>query len=284
MDNGSSESHAAYIARQQFKIGTVLAEAFDTYANNFLKFFAIAFIVFIPLLLLMNYAFMGDNAASDLNMVDFNRRIESGEFWIAFAVVFSFSLLSGIFVQTAITYASVEYRIGKPSSFGAMITVAFKNIVPVIGITILMILLYMAVLAIFGLFSAIFPGIIKLFIFVLGFFSLIAISLGVCVAVPALVSEDIGFIEAIGRSYMLTRGHKWGILGVFFIAGLASLFASFVLGFMATFASGIFLTFIQLIGYAFSASFTGVLIASIYTNLRMSKDGVGVEDLAKVFE
>jgi hypothetical protein len=284
MDNGSPESHAAYVAHQRFKIGQVLTEAFDTYSNNFLKFLGVACMAFAPLLMLMNYAFLGGDTASDLNIAEFNRTIESGEFWIGFAVIFSFSFLSGIFVQTAITYASVEYRVGKPSGFFAMITVAFKNIVPVIGITILLILLYMVVLAIFGLFSAIFPGIIKLFIIVLGFFSLIAISLGVCVAVPALVSEDIGFIEAIGRSYMLTRGHKWGILGVFFLVGLISMFVSFVLGAMAAFASGIILALIQLVGYAFSASFTGVLIASIYTNLRMSKDGIGVDDLAKVFE
>lgn len=110
------------------------------------------------------------------------------------------------------------------------------------------------------------------------------------VTAPAIVIEGAGF-AAMGRSMRLTKGYRWPILGCLTILGLSI----FLLLLVPVALQNLFLTqnsgFTALVGMVLVLSLYGVgfslfAIAAglIYTRLREIKEGVGVDNLAEVFD
>jgi hypothetical protein len=146
---------------------------------------------------------------------------------------------------------------------------------------------------------AIIGGIAMLIGFVLLIVPGIILYLMWSVAAPALVEERLGIGAALGRSRALTKGARWTILGllliVLVIAWLISAVAAVINvalyggteGMTAAVMSGtmpIGVMVVSLVTGTIFSAIGGVLMTSLYVELRAWKDGPAGAALAEVFE
>ena len=115
------------------------------------------------------------------------------------------------------------------------------------------------------------------------------------VAIPVAVIERPGAIASLQRSAELTRGRRWQVFGLiicFFLAliGALLLFAVLLLAvlFLVPGANQTLLDQASALAtWLLSALFMAVqavLTAVSYYYLRVAKEGVGIEDIAAVFD
>lgn len=113
------------------------------------------------------------------------------------------------------------------------------------------------------------------------------------VASPAAVAERLGPFAALSRSSFLTKGRRWGIFGLTFLLGLLVVALMLVwlvpiindAGESADFAGRLRTAMygcVLVIG-VFNM-FVGIVEATSYALLRLDKEGVSHEELARVFE
>ena len=102
------------------------------------------------------------------------------------------------------------------------------------------------------------------------------------VAVPAAVVERPGVFRSLSRSAFLTKGHRWQIFGVILLIGIGGLaIGYFVERVFGLGALGAILSWaVSAVVSAFAASVTAVG----YSALRLAKEGVGIEEIAGVFD
>ena len=105
------------------------------------------------------------------------------------------------------------------------------------------------------------------------------------VAIPACVIEKLGVFASMGRSNDLTRGYRWPIFGVFLIVGIVSAVSSGLLAFLLSMAGGSPIEWVFNFGLqVVTTAYSSVLVAVIYHNLRVAKEGVDVSKIASVFD
>jgi hypothetical protein len=199
-------------------------------------------------------------------------------------VGFLVSIASNAVLQAAAIYATVDDLNGRKANLGDSLAVGLRYFLPLVGISII------AGIGFFvGVLFFIVPGIL--------------LALALSVAAPAAVMERVGVFGALGRSIELTRNHR----GAIFVLALAYLvvlwiiemvvgaviagfgFASLTMSLRAAAADGLqSIRWISMgLGLVMStllASLSSVGIASIYFELRQTKEGVGAEQLAAVFD
>lgn len=193
-------------------------------------------------------------------------------------------MLSTAFVlQAAVVHATVTDLNGRRVVLGDSLKVGVRNCLPLIGLAILS-----ALGVALGTMLLIIPGLILAVLW--------------SVAVPAKVVEKIGVFQAFSRSRDLTRGRRWPIFGLFVLYAIAAwilsalvlaAFAPFALAkglptpeTMQSFASS--LSVVQLIADPLIATVTTLVstagLATLYSELRGTREGVGPEALASVFD
>ncbi|WP_128772970.1 glycerophosphoryl diester phosphodiesterase membrane domain-containing protein [Actinomyces oricola] len=141
------------------------------------------------------------------------------------------------------------------------------------------------------------PGLFILFLMLLLFLviatgvAIAFIAVRLSVAPAALVLENIGVIEGIKRSWALTRGNFWKVLGTLFLAGLiTSIISGAISGATGVVGSGFaviapemyaffmaLITFITAVLSALVLPFNASVTALIYVDLRMRNEGLDVE-------
>ena len=140
------------------------------------------------------------------------------------------------------------------------------------GVIILGVLLILALIVVFGL-------------------SIFALMCKLCLAPAALVLENIGVLEGISRSWALTRGYFWRIVGIrllsFLIVLFATQMASYGVSFItqglllaapdATIALLLLSTMLNSLIQAAIVPFDSAVVALMYTDLRMRSEGLDVE-------
>jgi len=112
----------------------------------------------------------------------------------------------------------------------------------------------------------------------------IIIALMLIVTWPVILAEGLGPIEALGRSRELTKGHKWGIFGGYLVFYIISMIIQLVLMMVSIALGEIGALIGTLLSYAILLALSSTFFASLYTNLRESKEGVSIEQMAAVFE
>lgn len=130
----------------------------------------------------------------------------------------------------------------------------------------------------------------------LGFMLLIVPGLwvygAISVLAPAVVFDKVGF-GGLGRSFNLTKGYRWPIIGVLIVIGLCTV----LINFAAIFVSGLLLSVLGSGGvvlivslivvafvYALVYGLSGISVALIYARLREIKEGTQISELAAVFD
>jgi len=113
------------------------------------------------------------------------------------------------------------------------------------------------------------------------------------VALPVQVIENKGVFESMGRSADLTKGRRWSIFGLMLIVliliwilefALIAIFIRPAAGFVSGMNTTLFrVLFAPIIGLITTPIFSSGY-ASLYYELRSTREGVGVEALASVFD
>jgi hypothetical protein len=187
----------------------------------------------------------------------------TGLVWWSFVPI-TILVLTMIVQMGGLTYGTVQYLAQRPVRFGAMLAAGFQRALPLVGAGVLM---YLAVMA--GMLLLIVPGIV--------------VACGLAVAIPAVVIERIGPIQALRRSWALTRDRRLTIFVAWLVLWVV-LFGANVVMQVGTALLGPFAAFLLLPVQLFLMSLPVLLPGVAYHDLRAEKEGTATEELARVFE
>ncbi len=184
------------------------------------------------------------------------------------------SLLTGLLLQAALTRASIDDLSGKGVSLGAALSTGLAVMLPMLGLGIVI-----GVAVAVGFLLLIVPG--------------VYLALRWAVAAPVLVVEKAGIFAAMERSAGLTQNHRWGIFGLVVLYVLFAVVVQVVIALIipgsaealagAVEPSILFLVIMTAV-QAVTSMIATVGVAAIYFELRQIKEGVGVTELASVFD
>jgi hypothetical protein len=249
---GSPLSILDYRQPVEFRLGDVIVRSWTILSRHLLAFFGlVAVLEAIPLIGLPKLTPL---LATPGALSGFLVSIISG---IA-AVIFS--ALS----QAVVVYATFQDLRGREVSPTESFLRGFARVLPAIATSILE-----GMAIVIGLVLFVAPGLIALAAF--------AVSLPVCVV------ERAGPTSGLSRSAELTRGYWWPILGV----AISILIVSAVVGASiraALPAAGLPATIANWAWNVFVTAFSSVYAANLYHDLRAVKEGIGIQEIASVFD
>ncbi len=238
----------------EFRVGSVLGRGFSILFSNIVPFGLLSLLVMSPPYI---YALA----------VDPQIYLEETEFSAFGSGIDIVESLLSYFLAAALVYGTFQELRGRHAGLDACISRGLALIFPVIGVTIL------AGLAV-GLASIllVIPGLIVMTM--------------LWVAIPAAVIEKPGVIGSLSRSADLTKGYRWQIFGIIVILTVVTLVAAFAIAFaiIVSDAGPTILVLGNLIITAFFTALGAVISAVGYHDLRVVKEGVGIEEIAAVFD
>jgi hypothetical protein len=246
-------------------VGRLVSRSISVWWSNLFKFGALTLLVFVPAMGLVGVvAYM--SIASSRGMGGFSAASPRVPGLIV-ATMFPIMLVMAAVQMGSLTYGAVQHLAGRPVRFGAMLAAGFRRLLPLVGAGLVSYLMVVA-----GFLLLVVPGLV--------------VGCAVAVAIPAAVVERIGPIDAIRRSWGLTRDHRLTILGAGFVLGLVTVGANFTmqLGVMLFGRLGLVAVPVAAVIYLLVIALPMLLPAVAYHELRAAKEGVATEELVKVFE
>jgi hypothetical protein len=241
---------------QQFSAGAVLSRSFSIWLKNIIPFTILTLLVYSPLILYTLLVLGGDMTLKGI------------ETWGRINGLLGYIL--SLVATAALTYGTFQQLRGRHAGIGESIGVGLKRLLPVLGVGILA-----GLCVVGGLILLIVPGFIVMCM--------------LWVAVPVAVVERPGVGASLKRSAELTKGSRWHIFGIVIVLAVINGIVNYILqsSFVENATS---MTDIKV--YMFLALMVSILFGSLqavcsavgYHDLRESKEGVGIEELAKVFD
>lgn len=104
------------------------------------------------------------------------------------------------------------------------------------------------------------------------------------VALPACMMEGLGSLRSLRRSGVLTKGHRWKLLGLYLLSVTVS---STVFPIIRVVLGAIGLTAAALSALAWNTLFAAygwIVVAVVFHDLRVLKEGPGIDRIAAVFD
>jgi hypothetical protein len=245
-------------------VGNVIKRSFSAYLANFVPFTILALILYAPSLLLTSASVSVIPGMSAEVSVG-----SSAETPAELALLLLSMLLTYVLVG-ALVFGTVQYLNDRRPGIGEIIGRGFSRIVPVIVIAILFSIAFGI-----GLALLVIPGVFLLVVW--------------SVVIPASVVERPGIIGAFSRSWNLTKGHRWSVLGVLLLL-LAilvgfNLLVGILMGIAAFAVDSVLLVLVlNYVLSAISGALMSVAIAVLYHDLRVAKEGVSTAQIAAVFD
>jgi hypothetical protein len=247
-----------------FSVGGVIKRSFSTYFANFVPFTILALILYLPTLLLTT-------ARVDVTADEgFRVGVGTGADTPTELAILLLSMVLTYVLVGALVFGTVTYLNGSKAGMGEIAGRGFARIVPVVVIAILF-----TIGLTVGFALVIIPGV----------FLLVAWA----VVIPAAVVERSGIFGAFSRSWHLTKGYRWPVLGVLLILlviliGLKMLIAVFA-GIVVLATDSLFLVIVtNYVISAISGALMSVAVAVLYHDLRVAKEGVSTAQIAAVFD
>ncbi len=259
----------------EFRAGEALSKGFGIWFKNLPAFVVLSALVYSPIIVYTAMVMVGS--------VSFDSFTQWS--WVSGLLSMPF----GLIVTAALLYGTIEQLCGRHAGIGESIGVGIKRLLPVLGVGLLSglaILGGFTLLIVLGFFLG---GLAILGGFILLIIPAIIVTCMLYVAVPAAVVERPGVVGALKRSRELTAGYKMSIFGILLALGVLSFLASFILQKMLVpdepsvedIKKFVWVNLgVDIVAAALSATINGV----VYHDLRAAKDGVGTEELARVFE
>ncbi len=246
-------------------IGEILSTAFDLYRQQFTKLLAIAAIVIFPLQLsqyyLVNEVFATDFGRVDVDPVTGSLTVTGGFVRSVFVLTIAslVAFLITLILLGAITRAAAGSIAGLPIEVGESYRFGLRRLGPLI---LVMVVVWMSLFA--GFILLVIPGIF------------LAVKLSV--SIQSLVVENRRGTKAIGRSWELTKGHFWHVLGAFL---LALIIAAAVTGITGSIGGRSWLleAIFTSIGQILTQPFVALVGIVIYLDLRVREENLDLPTL-----
>ncbi len=261
------------LPRKAFSIGAAIGHTFSVWWRHVIVFSLLTLAADLPILLVSLASGAPVPGITAPNANPFDRAAMAAQaahplprgYWLAYAV----TLLLFFVEAGAITHGVIHHLAGKPVSLRAMVATGVRRLVPLLVVGLLcylMIVLGVVLLVVPGLF----------------------LGCALSAAVPAVVVERPGVLGAIRRSFALTKGTRFAIFVAFLVVTAvmftAMVFGSFVIPALTPTSArtaGVLLGFVVNV---VCGTLMWVLPGVLYQDLRVSKEGVDVVQLAAVFE
>jgi hypothetical protein len=256
-------------ARAGLSVGQVVRRTMEVIGRNAGAFIAMGLAINIPSVVLQL-------ASARLQAVEGDLGATLTAALTVFAAVIVY-LIGYAVLQAAIIHATVADLNGRRAPFGESISVGLREFFPLLAIT----LLFGFGIGL-GFVALIVPGVILLCMW--------------AVVVPVRIVERTRVFDSFGRSRALTRGHRWSIFLLFVILFVLQIAIGMIVGMLfvafgapdpaASMLSPSALA--QLVGNIISGTIGAVAgtagLAALYYELRVVKEGIGPEALARVFD
>lgn len=304
---GQKQRMGRYMAADEgafprFSFGTTVNDLFRVIGRNFLLLCALALLLYgLPSAIFTIFimgsvmsVFSNADSIGAPGVFDF-----LGMLGVTTIVGVAGSVLISIYTQGAMIWASLRDLAGDKPTFGGAMQAGLRFFLPILGLTLIIYIVLGALVAIPAMlaFGA------NTFGFAIALFLLVIIPLvlflmvTLLASVPAIVSEHIGPIDAIGRSWDLSSGHRWKLFAMILIYGFTAMIISSAI-------SGLTMPFVMVGDLDPSSPFGGLMpvmaiqsflssttlviaypaIAATYHNLRNAKEGIRTEQVADIFE
>lgn len=263
-------------SQQSLGVGSIIGESFSIF---FRKIITILMIAIVPsaIAFLLSGTLQGWDVMTGASLPDFSST--------SYIVSYVASLVIGMAIFGMIIAMMVQFaydaKLGRPANLGAYFSNGIKHLLPIVVLTIVF---YIA------------TSILSLALIVPGLW----LAAALFVYVPAIVIDGSGF-GGLGRSWRLTKGYRWPLVGLVIVTMLvliivmAVLVGGLTVGVLGTgfadFGSTdvglgtiLPLFLIQSVGNAIAYGFGSVVVALAYARLKEIKEGVGIDGLMSVFE
>lgn len=255
----------------EFRVGEALGRGFAIWFKNLPSFLVLAILVYSPIIV---YTALVTSGA----VLDDAEKLET---YNAVTVLMQFAL--NLIVTAAVLYGTIQQLSGRHAGIGESIGVGLKRLFPVLGVGILSGL----AVAVWFLILLV-PG-VGPFLAILAIVPALIMMCLLYAAVPAAVVERPGLFGALRRSRELTSGCKGQIFGILLVLGVLSIIISYLLKsiFVSDSMTDHDMKLFIWIGLAVDialAALSATINGVVYHDLRVAKEGVGTEDLARVFE
>jgi len=254
---------------KQLSFGELLGEAFNLYFDNFIAFFVISFLSFVPTILF-----------AVLSGTESKNRV------LAALILLVFYIIANTFSTALIIEIVSKKYLKKPEGINQYIRNVIPFILPIIGLSILQILVIGGPGFILAL---IHPGLLILYIFPAFYFFM-----GFILSAQALIVEREGVIDAMKRSFFLTKGKKLEIFGYMILAGIFNVVIQKGMQYVIDPVAirmidpgnlRLFVFFgIYYLAQAFITGITSCIYILIYFNQRIVKEGFDLEHLVDQFD
>jgi hypothetical protein len=243
----------ARFAESQFRVGAVLNRTSSVLSRNFLTFFVVTIVAYLPLLLIP-----GSIAGTAPEPT-------AGGVGLIFLGGF-LTMVLGMLSQAVVLYGAFQDMRGRSVNLGESLKVGLRRFFPIVGLAILMSLGMMI-----GFLLLIIPGFI---LFAMWF-----------VATPPCVVEQLGPFRSLGRSSQLTKGHRWKVFGLFIVLLLISAVIGGGVNMVLRQLGSTVLTIIgSLTWNGVWGALYSIAVVVTYHDLRVAKEGVDIEHIASVFD
>ena len=277
-NDGTQPGHA----RQPLGVGTLIASSFSILFRHLVP---VLLIGFLPSLLgsLLAGSLVGFNAALNLESEGANELSGLGDLVTAFVDILVFAVIAAFLAQ--LTY---DARLKRSISIARYVLPALRAIIPIC--------LQNGLLAIIFVFIVLPPVFLAVYVdtTLISFLALAVLPVAALwgcavfsVLSPAVVIEQIGF-GGLRRSWALTKSYRWQIAGAglpVWLCSLAILIAgAFPVEILASEGNYVWALPLFAATNALSSSLMATLASLVYGRLREIKEGVGVDQIAAVFD
>jgi hypothetical protein len=242
----------AHFAESDFQVGRVLNRTSKVLSRNFLPFFVVTAIAYLPTALIGK----GNVDAANISWVDA----------VLPAVGFLLLMVLSVLAQAVVLYGAFQDMRGRPVSLAESVQVGLRRFLPVVGMAVVMMVLF-----VIGFVSLIVPGLILMTMWFVG--------------TPVCVVEQRGPLASLGRSQQLTKGHRWKVFGLLLVMFIVSATVSPVIDTSLAEIGGAALAFVVgLIWNGVWGAFYAIAVVVTYHDLRVAKEGIDIEQIAAVFD
>lgn len=274
-----------------FRIGVVLKSSISILIQNIVPFGLLTVVMMAPFgaCVFAFLAFRREDSQYAPSSVDMY-------LLLAFAVLGSL-LLSYNLVTATLIHGSVQALRGQPATFGNCIGRGFARIPGVLGVVAVTWTAILAValtsLVVFAVLDDLLTGALWYFL-VMALAVSVPIMILICMfwlAVPVAVVERPGVFASIRRSIQLTRGQRWRIFIVILIPWVVYVISQRLFGMLQAMVEEgerggipVAITVVAIAVDLILIAVSAVAAAVGYYTIRAAKEGVSIEEIAKVFD
>lgn len=256
-------------------LGNILSGLFDVWSKNFLPFFAVYLVMTLVtggLGLLGAYLILGRPFVGTNPLVGATPTTTDIAALLAYELVVGIIgwIVGSVVLGGVVDFSLRRYR-GENARIQESLSKGFQRVLSIMGANLLVTMITVGVFVVWVVVlflgvaaavvnpgagvAALCGGLIALpFILVIVLYLVIALNL----YAPAIMAEGSHAIDSLGRSWNLTKGHKWSLFGAILVTGILSAIVGGVIAAIAGIGAN---PIAELIGSALAAGITGAWAA-----------------------